>query len=90
MRKDTAYSALSGTFRFISGVLRAWPLVLIGLHIILPFGVHMRWEYSYVGTYTNKIYTRCDYIGSRGVLEDVPHLTPDCPFFVILDTREFK
>ncbi|MEL6667049.1 MAG: hypothetical protein AAFQ24_13045 [Pseudomonadota bacterium] len=90
MRRDHIYSALSGLLQLLERLLRAWPFVLIGLHLLLPFGVHMRWEYSFVGSYSNKIYTRCDYIGSRGILEDVRHLTPDCPFFVILDSREFR
>ncbi len=84
------FSMLSVFFRFIGGALRAWPITLIAIHFLLPFGVHMRWQYEYVGHYSNKHFVRCDYIGSRGVLEAVTHLPPDCPFFTILDSREWK
>lgn len=84
------YSILSGSFKLFAGLLKAWPITLIAIHFLSPIGVHMRWEYEYVGHYSNKTFLRCDYIGSRGVLEAVPHLPPDCPFFTILDSREWK
>lgn len=84
------FSILSGLLRLIAGALRAWPVVLIIVHFVSPVGLHMRWEYRYIGPYSDKTYTHCDYIGSRGVLYHVPHLPPDCPLFVILDSREFR
>ena len=83
------YFILGGLFRLFGALLRKWPLFVILLICVSPVGPHVRWEYQYVGSYSNKTYIRCDYMGSRGLLEDVPHLPPDCPFIVILDSRRW-
>ena len=81
---------VSGVFKLTSVLLRYWLLIVLAAIALSPIGPHLRWQYQYLGPYSNKTFIRCDYIGSRGVVEDVPHLTPDCPFFVILDSREYR
>ena len=80
---------VSGLFHFVSALLRRWQLVLIVGVAISPIGPHIRWQYTYTGSYSHKTYMSCDYMGSRGLIIGVPHAPPNCPFILILDTREY-
>ncbi len=77
-------------FKALSGGFRYWLIILVIASLVNPVGPHLRWSYSYIGHYSDKTYVRCDYVGSRGILEDVPHLPPKCPMVVILDTRRWQ
>ena len=83
-RKDSSGKLL----RIIGALLERWPLLLVVAFIVSPVGPHMRLKYTYYGSFESKVYKRCWYLGSRGVIEPLG-LTPNCPVFVVLDAREW-
>lgn len=73
----------------LEALIRRLPLIALVAIALSPVEPHIRWEYRYVDGYSPKIYTSCTYLGSRGRV--VPHNpTPDCPFLVILDSRDWR
>lgn len=84
----TSNSNTGHGLRAIGWLLNNVPLLFLIALFVSPVGPHVRWEYSYVEGFSDRVYTHCVYLGSRGKI--VPaHLTPDCPVFVILDSRDW-
>ena len=85
-RQQVQRSRLGAVSKALGWLVSKLPLIALVAIIISPVGPHMRWQYRYVDGYSDRVYTHCIYIGARGqVVAD--HLTPYCPFFVILDSR---
>lgn len=86
-RNNTSLSLFSLIARSLGLILSYWKAVLFLAFILSPIGPHLRWSYEYREIYGQRVYLRCHYLGSRGLI--TPDLAPDCPLFAILDAREW-
>ena len=87
-RRQPTGSGAKASLSLLEGLIRLVPLLAVIGIAVSPVGPHIRWEYRYVDGYSPKIYISCTYLGARGRI--VPeHLTPECPFLVILDSRDW-
>ncbi len=83
------WSLLALALRMVVHLLNHWPLLLIAAFLILPFGPHLRIQYTYIeraGGARSMI--ECHYLGSRGMVST--SFGDDCPFFAIIDTRKHR
>ncbi|WP_316364644.1 hypothetical protein [Candidatus Thiodiazotropha sp. CDECU1] len=77
---------LARFIRGIAGLLERWPLLLLAVVIVSPVGPHLRWEYSYREIGQHRIYLKCEYFGTRGVV--AYRRGSECPLLVLIDLRE--
>lgn len=84
----TALVIIALLLRALSGLLRYWKPLLLILLILSPVGPHVRWTQSYTGSPENPRFTRCDYLGSRGII--ATSFAPNCPLLTWLDAREAR
>ena len=82
-RNDFSITAIAA--RVIGALLDRWPLVLIILFFVSPVGPHLRFEYTYRGSYDHRNFVSCTYLGSRGFV--TPSYMADCPVLAWLDSR---
>lgn len=91
MRKNTLFNLSRISFK-ISRLLKKPGLILIVAFFASPIGPHLLVIYEWTGptpkAFGDRRFTKCTYLGSRGFV-DAP-LTPNCPWFAFLDTRELK
>ncbi|MCG8380710.1 MAG: hypothetical protein MJA28_00620 [Gammaproteobacteria bacterium] len=78
---------VAGFFRSLAGILERWPLLLIAVFILSPVGPHMLLNYTYEQRGSYKYMLSCQYLGSRGFVHYVA--MGECPYFKIIDSREF-
>ncbi len=84
-RKRSVLGALSLSAHALSMMLSyGWVVLLVAL-LASPIGLHVRVSYTYYGPISDKSFTSCAYLGSRGIVH--PDLAPDCPLIAVLDAR---
>ena len=77
-------AVISRLFGFLA---ERWLLFSIAALVLSPIGPHLRWVYSYTGSYDRPVYLSCTYLGSRGLI--TPEVAPRCPLIAILDSRDW-
>lgn len=64
-------------------MMRLAPLILLIACFLAPVAPHLRWQYSYVGSYRYKRIVSCDYVGLRGFV----HVEGNCPLVAFVPYR---
>ena len=78
---------LAALLRGLSALMSYWKPLLVILVLLSPVGPHIRWNHSYTGSPEHPRFTRCVYLGARGLI--TPPLTPSCPLIAWLDARKW-
>ena len=72
--------------RGIAGIISRWPLILLTAVLVSPIGPHLRWQYTYHNFGSSRLYTDCEYLGSRGFVH-FRDREGSCPIIAVIDRR---
>lgn len=84
-KKLNAWRMIGMALRGLVSLLRLWPLAALAVLVISPIGPHLLWTYTYQDVYGVRIYTGCQYFGSRGLTDYMKG--DDCPLVTIINRR---
>lgn len=71
---------------FLTG--RGMILLLIVIVLLSPLSPALLWEYEYNQIGSERAYTRCTYLGFRGLV--TPDMRGDCPSIMMLNANDFS
>ncbi len=87
-RKIRPWRFVSGSIRALAGLLRIWPLLLIGAIFMFPTSPHIRMQYTYEWRSSMRYMLDCDYLGVHGWIKY--DLYGDCPVFMMLNAEGMR
>jgi len=86
--KRRTLGVLAAAARLLGALVDRWPLAVLALLLLSPEGPHLRWAYQYRDVYSERAYTRCTYLGSRGFV--TPVHDGNCPVIIWINARDYK